>query len=113
MPSKKAKKSSDPGLRVRESSPESVGVVQAEKAGPEYHWHYGRVNRLGYFAVGGGREVVVMWEEGGVTSQQGDISDEQWEIFKLAFSSTGRVAVLSDLKGGDWMYDYRYLEAVR
>ena len=54
-----------------------------------------------------------MWEEGGVTSQQGDLSDEQWEIFRLAFLSTGRIAVLSDQEGEGWMYDYRFLEAVR
>jgi len=48
-----------------------------------------------------------------VTSQQGDISDEQWEIFKLAFTTTGRVAILSDKEGEGWIYDYRILEAVR
>ena len=37
----------------------------------------------------------------------------QWEIFKLAFMTTGRVAVLSDRTGQGWMYDYRFLEAVR
>lgn len=48
-----------------------------------------------------------------MTSKQGDISDEQWEIFKLAFMTTGRVAILSDLSGEEAMYDYRFLEAVR
>lgn len=50
---------------------------------------------------------------GGVTSQQGGISDEQWDVFKLAFLTTGRIAVLSDQAGEGWMYDYRFLEAVR
>jgi hypothetical protein len=27
--------------------------------------------------------------------------------------TTGRVAVLSDEEGDGWMYDYRFLEAVR
>jgi hypothetical protein len=56
---------------------------------------------------------VIVWEEGGVTSQQGTLSDAQWEIFTLAFTTTGRVAVLSDEPEQDWMYDYRFLEAVR
>ena len=43
----------------------------------------------------------------------GDISEEQWEVFKLAFMTTGRVAVLSDQQGEGWMYDYRFVEAVR
>jgi hypothetical protein len=44
---------------------------------------------------------------------QGDITDEQWEILKLAFVSTGRIAILSDQPEKDWMYDYWFLEAVR
>ena len=48
-----------------------------------------------------------------VVSVQGNIDDEQWDIFKLAFLTTGRIAVLSDQEGEGWMYDYRFLEAVR
>lgn len=48
-----------------------------------------------------------------MTSQQGESNADQWEIFKLAFMGTGRVAVLSDAAGEGWMYDYRDLEAVR
>jgi hypothetical protein len=33
--------------------------------------------------------------------------------FKLAFLTTGRVAVLSDQDGDGWMYDYGFLKAVR
>jgi hypothetical protein len=40
-------------------------------------------------------------------------ADEQWDIFKLAFLTTGRIAILSDQEGEQWMYDYRFLEAVR
>jgi hypothetical protein len=68
---------------------------------------------MGHFAVAGGRSVTILWEEGGVTSQQGDIAEEQWEIFRLAFVTTGRIAVLSDQHEPDWMYDYHCLEAVR
>jgi len=63
--------------------------------------------------MAGGREAVIVWEEGGVTSQQGDINDGQWEVFKLAFVTTGRIAVLSDEEEEGWMNDYRFLEAVR
>ena len=59
------------------------------------------------------RMVSILWEEGGISSQQGNITDEQWELFKLAFVSTGRIAILSDQPEKDWMYDYRFLEAVR
>ena len=109
----KARKSKVTSGQTRGVSAEAVGAAQAEKAGTQFHWHYGRVTRLGSFEVAGGREVVIVWEEGGVTSQQGNISDEQWEIFKLAFMTSGRIALLSDAEGDGWMYDYRFLEAVR
>ena len=48
-----------------------------------------------------------------MTSQQSNITDEQWEIFKLAFVTTGRIAILSDWEDESWMYDYRFLEVVR
>lgn len=108
-----AKKSKGVGSQVTGVSPEAVGQAQAEQAGAQFEWHFGRLTRLSHSEVAGGRGVTIVWEEGGVTSQQGDLSDDQWEIFKLAFLSTGRVAVLSDVKDSGWMYDYRFLEAVR
>lgn len=101
------------GVRTRESSTDELKATQAEQAGSEFEWHFGRVTRLGNFEVAGGREVTIMWEEGGLTSQQGDITEEQWEIFKLAFLTSGRISILSDEPGTGWMYDYRFLEAVR
>jgi len=91
---------------------EAVEAAQAQRAGARFEWHYGRVTRMSHYEIGG-PGVTIVWEEGGVTSQQGDITEEQWEIFKLAFKTTGRVAVLSDGEGDGWMYDYRFLEAVR
>ena len=88
-------------------------AAQASQAGAQFEWHFGRVTRLGHFTVAGGRVVTIAWEEGGVTSQHGDIPDAQWEIFTLAFSTTGQIAVLSDQEKDSWMYDYRFLEAVR
>ncbi len=71
------------------------------------------MNSLGHYATAGGRSVTISWEGGGITSQQGEISDSQWEIFKLAFENTGRIAILSDLPVEEACYDYRFLEAVR
>ena len=107
------KASKDQGQQLRGTGTEAVEAAQAERAGAKFEWHFGRVTRLGSYAVAGGRGVTIVWEEGGVTSQQGSLDDEQWEIFKLAFQTTGRVAVLSDQDGDGWMYDYRFLEAVR
>ncbi len=101
------------GQRMRSAGAEALEAAQAQQVGAKYEWHFGRVTRLGHFEIAGGREVTIVWEEGGVTSQHGSITDEQWEIFKLAFMTTGQVAVLSDLEGEGWMYDYRLLEVVR
>ena len=89
-----------------------VGAAQAQEAGTKFDWHFGRVSSLGYFEVAGGRAVTIVWDQGGVSSQQGNVTDEQWEIFKLAFQCNGRVSVLSDEQEVRWMFDYRFLEAV-
>jgi hypothetical protein len=94
------------------SGADALQKAQAEKAGEDFQWHFGRVTRIGHYDVGGLKEVTIVWEEGGVTSHH-DISNEQWEIFKLAFLSTGRIAILSEESGESWMYDHRFLEAVR
>jgi hypothetical protein len=107
------KPDSDSNRRVRGASADALQAKLAENAGPKFEWHYGRVTRLGSFAVGVDREVTIVWEEGGIASQQGDITDSQWEVFKLAFLTNGRIEVLSDQEGEGWMYDYRFLEAVR
>jgi hypothetical protein len=112
----KATKKAQPkggGSQVRETSAEAVGATQAREAGTDFSWHYGRVTRMGSFEAAGGREVVIVWEEGGVTSQAGDIADEEWEILKLAFMTTGRIAILSDETGDRWTSDFRFIEAVR
>jgi hypothetical protein len=109
----KKKSRNETGQRLQRADQAALGTAQAAQAGADFQWHFGRVTRLGSFEPAGGREVTVAWEEGGVTSQQGEITDDQWEIFKLAFVSTGRIAVLSDHEDEGWMYDYRFLEAVR
>jgi hypothetical protein len=101
------------GQQLHTAGAETLDEAQAERAGVAFEWHFGRITRMGTYEAAGGRGVTIVWEEGGVTSQQGQITEEQWEVFKLAFLTTGRVAVLSDEEGDGWMYDYRFLEAVR
>ena len=110
---KRARQGGRDGHPVRETSSDAVVARHATEAGVDFLWHYGRVTRMGSFSGVGGREVVIVWEEGGVSSEVGSISDEEWEIFTLAFMTTGRVAILSDGPGEDWMSDFRFLEAVR
>ena len=109
----KKKSSTNEEHQTHYSGSEALETAQATQAGADFEWHLGRVTRMGHFEIAGGRQVSIIWEEGGVSSHQGEIADEQWEIFKLAFLSTGRIAVLSDQDGEDWMHDYRFLEAVR
>ena len=99
--------------QIHESGEKALGVAQAKNAGTDFQWHFGKVNSLGYYEVAGGRSVTINWEGGGITSQQGNITDDQWEIFKLAFATTGRIAILSELPVEEACYDYRFLEAVR
>jgi len=90
---------------------DALQLAQAKQEGQNFQWHFGRVTRLGHYAVANVKEVTIVWEEGGATSHH-DISDAQWEIFKLAFLATGRIAILSEENGESWMYDHRFLEAV-
>ena len=105
-------KSSD---RLQRPDSEAMEMAQAERAGADFRWHSGRVTRLGTYALDTSaqdrRSVTILWEEGGVSCQYGDIDDEQWDLLKMAFMSTGMITVLSD--HDDWMYDLRFLEAVR
>ena len=99
--------------RLTRAGADELDASRAAQAGTDFDWHYGRVTSLGAIAIADSRMVTILWEEGGISSQQGELTDEQWEIFKLAFVSTGRIAILSDQPAKDWMYDYRFLEAVR
>lgn len=101
------------GHQFHNPSADGLGEAQATAAGAAFAWHYGRVTGLGSYDVEGGRGVTIVWEEGGASSHVGGIDDSQWEVFKLAFTVAGRVAVLSDQEGDGWMHDYRYLEAMR
>jgi hypothetical protein len=103
---------STPGRMTRAGSDE-LEASRAAQVGADFEWHFGRVTSLGTIGITDSRTVTILWEEGGVSSQQGDITDDQWEILKLAFVSTGRIAILSDQPEKEWMYDYRFLEAVR
>jgi hypothetical protein len=107
-----AKKKPEQAGQTHGVGAEAVEAARAETAGADFEWHFGRVTRMGHSEMAG-PGVTILWEEGGVTSQQGGISDENWEVFKLAFLTTGRIAILSDQQGERWMYDYRFVEAVR
>ena len=110
--SKSPKAKASQSDRKTYSGTNALEDAQAEGAGIDFHWHYGRITRIGRYEVGALKEVTIVWEEGGATSHH-DMSDEQWEIFKLAFLGTGRIAILSDETEDSWMYDHRFLEAVR
>src|ERR671930_1852858 len=99
--------------RMTRAGSDELEASRAAQAGADFEWQFGRVTSLGTIGITDSRTVAILWEEGGISSQQGDITDEQWEILKLAVVSTGRIAILSDQAEKDWMYDYRFLEAVR
>jgi len=99
--------------RITSAGSDELEASRAAQAGAAFEWHFGRVTSLGTIEIANSRTVTILWEEGGISSQQGELTDEQWEILKLAFVSTGRIAILSDQPAKDWMYDYRFLEAVR
>ena len=99
--------------RLASAGSDDLEASRAAQAGADFDWHFGRVTSLGTIEIANSRTVTILWEEGGISSQQGEITDEQWEIFKLAFVSTGRITILSDQPEKNWMYDYRFLEAVR
>jgi hypothetical protein len=90
----------------------NAATLQASNLPGTFVSHYGTVVELGYFTTAGGREVVIVWDSGGASRQQGGISDAQWEIFKLAFAGTGRVYLLSDFVT-NWQFDLRFLAAQR
>jgi hypothetical protein len=102
-----------PSSRMTRAGSDELEASRAAEAGTNFDWHFGRVTSLGTIAITDSRTVTILWEEGGISSQQGDITDEQWEILKLAFITTGRIAILSDQQDKHWRYDYRFLEAVR
>jgi hypothetical protein len=114
---KMAKEKEKSTTKIQRPDSDAMNSAQAENVGVDFRWHYGRVTRMGTYDVfpytESRRTVTVIWEEGGLSCQHGEINDDQWEILKMAFMSTGMITVLSDLPGEEWMYDLRFLEAVR
>lgn len=101
----------DTNKQIRRPDSTALNSAQAKSAGSNFDWHFGRITRLGHHDTAG-RAISIAWDEGGVTSHQGDVSDEAWEIFKLALQTTGRIAILSDEDAENWGYDYRFLEVM-
>lgn len=101
------------GQQAAAEMPVTMSEAEIKTAQGPWVWHYGAVKGLGYFTTAGGKEVVIRWDGDASSRKQGGISDPQWEIFKLAFAGTGRIAVLSDQPEPNWKFDYRFLEAQR
>ncbi len=104
--------------KIRSADSDAMESAQAESKGRDFRWHYGRVTRLGTVSVfpdspENRRTVTIFWEEGGLSNQHGEIGEHEWEILKIAFSTTGMICVLSDQPNDEWMYDLRFLEAIR
>src|SRR5919202_3010993 len=92
--------------RITSAGADELEASRAAQAGADFDWHFGRVTSLGTIAIADSRTVTILWDEGGISSQQGELTDAQWEVLQLAFVSTGRIAILSDQPAQDWMYDY-------
>jgi len=90
---------------------DELGEAQAQRAGINFEWHSGasRVWRLRDCQQ---QDVTILWEEGASATNKGD-HGRAMEILKLAFVGSGRIAILSDQEDKRWMYDYRFLEALR
>src|SRR2546421_5740668 len=50
---------------------DELGEAQAQRAGINFEWHFGRVTSLGVYEMANSRTVTILWEEGGVSNQQG------------------------------------------
>lgn len=61
---------STPGRLTRAGSDE-LEVSRAAQAGADFDWHFGRVTSLGTIEIANSRTVTILWEEGGISSQQG------------------------------------------
>ena len=90
--------------QLNSATAQAAGMVST------FTWHYGTLVSIGYFSPAGGREVVIQWDSGGASRQQGGISDADWEIFKLSYAGSGRIGILSDFVT-NWQFYLRFLEA--
>ena len=63
---------STPGRLTRAGSDE-LEVSRAAQAGADFDWHFGRVTSLGTIEIANSRTVTILWEEGGISSQQGGL----------------------------------------
>jgi hypothetical protein len=89
-----------------------VAVTAAERdralahaAGAGYAWHYGTLRGLG--AHPAGRSAEVVWDEGVQSDGAGNVSDDAWDVLRLAFETTRRIRVLSALPAPAWAFDFQ------
>ena len=43
---------------------DELGEAQAQRAGIDFEWHFGRVTSLGVYEIANSRTVTILWEEG-------------------------------------------------
>jgi hypothetical protein len=48
---------------------DELEAAQAQRAGINFEWHFGRVTSLGLYEIANSRTVTILWEEGGVSNQ--------------------------------------------
>jgi hypothetical protein len=87
----------------------ALEAALAQDAGTGFEWHYGQIHSLGYYESGG-HVVTISWEDG-TFSSKGDLTNEQREVMRLAFETSGKIALLSDQDV--WAFDYRFIRAMR
>jgi hypothetical protein len=77
-----------------------------------YQTYYGRVIGLGLANDQSDlpkRSVLIVWDkvDGTINKNRvtGNISDEQWEILKIAYAGSGRIITISNKQNGEWQTD--------
>jgi hypothetical protein len=57
--------------RLTSAGSDELEASRAAQAGADFDWHFGRVTSLGTIEIANSRTVTILWEEGGISSQQG------------------------------------------
>jgi hypothetical protein len=63
--------------RMTRAGTDELEASRAEQAGTDFEWHFGRVTSLGMIEIANSRSVTILWDEGGISSQQGDLTQER------------------------------------
>ena len=68
---------------------DELGEAQAQRAGINFEWHFGRVTSMGVYEITNSRTVTILWEEGGVSNQQGEIHGRAMGDFEAGVCGCG------------------------